>query len=317
MGIKMNYALLAFAAAASVAVIPSELYADSSASLAPLKLKILSANIRLSYQESETLTKDILVEDEKNGIGWKDRKDLCGEVIAKQNADIIALQESRDVQVKDIRKHLKNYASYGLSHLAPEYYPTNAILYSADKFTAVSCGGFYLSQTPHIEGSIGWDALRPRFVNWIDLKEKSTGRELRVWNTHIDHKGKEAKTKQVDMILEAASVLPADRPQIFAGDFNQNDSTTGIKNIKKAGWTDTYVAVHPDEPSTNTVHQFYGEKYADFLKKQGKKPGARIDFIFVKGPIKPLAAEIIRDHDGDKYPSDHYFVNSTIEIEGK
>lgn len=302
-------------AALFVAVAASAQAADTDKNTsAALKLKLLSANIRLAYQESEELTREILVADEHNGVGWNTRKDMCGRIIAKQEADIICLQESRDVQVKDILGHLKNFASYGLSHRAPEYYPTNAILYSQDKFDLITCGGFYLSETPHIEGSIGWDSLRPRFANWIELKEKQTGKVLRVWNTHIDHRGKIAKINQVQMILDAAKVFPADLPQFFVGDFNQNEKTTGILNIKKAGWTDTYEQIHKDDPWPHTVHQFYGPGYTDFLKTQNKTPNSRIDWIFTKGPIKTLDAQIVRDHENGKYPSDHYFINATVEI---
>jgi hypothetical protein len=42
-------------------------------------------------------------------------------------------------------------------------------------------------------------------------------------------------------------------------------------------------------------------------------PG-KIDFIFCRGNVTPAWSNIIRDHRGEMYPSDHYFVVADVQV---
>lgn len=46
-----------------------------------------------------------------------------------------------------------------------------------------------------------------------------------------------------------------------------------------------------------------------------KKNARRIDFIFVRGNLRPVSAEILRDKVDGLYPSDHYFLMSDFIIQ--
>jgi hypothetical protein len=58
--------------------------------------------------------------------------------------------------------------------------------------------------------------------------------------------------------------------------------------------------------SGNTYHGFKG---SDYDTDQG-----RIDWIFARGIIYVLDADIVQDHDNGRYPSDHYFVQANISL---
>ncbi len=42
--------------------------------------------------------------------------------------------------------------------------------------------------------------------------------------------------------------------------------------------------------------------------------GRRIDFIFGRGDLKTVAAEVVKDHPGGIWPSDHYFVCAEFAV---
>ena len=47
-----------------------------------------------------------------------------------------------------------------------------------------------------------------------------------------------------------------------------------------------------------------------------QKPGkGRIDYILTKGAAKAISCEVITDHKGELYPSDHYFMIAEVVIE--
>jgi len=262
-------------------------------------IKILSCNIRINTPQ-----------DVEAGDGWEARRDFCAEVIAMQKADIICLQECVNPQWKDLCARLPEYDCYGLSNPRENYDPFNAIMFSK-RFEMITAGGFWLSETPHIAGSLSWDSSRPRFANWVHLRERETGTEFRAWNTHLDHIGPISRVKQAEVIVQGSEVFP-DLPQLITGDFNTDASDPAIHTLKAGGWVDTYEAVHgPDDPGY-TYHAFVGPEYL------AKHPKARIigkmDFVFARGPVKPISADIIRDSQDGRFPSDHYFISAEVEL---
>jgi endonuclease/exonuclease/phosphatase family metal-dependent hydrolase len=246
--------------------------------------------------------------DGEAGNGWDDRKGFCLEVMRAQNADIICTQECRNAHYQHLKGGLPEFESFGLANPDAVFNPTNAIFFSRERFEMVSSGGFWLSETPHIAGSQSWDSARPRFVNWVDLRERDSGREFRLWNGHFDHIGQVARVNQARLIVEGAQALPEDLPQFFTADCNAEASNPAIDNLKAGGWNDTYTAVHGPEDPGFTYHAFLGPGYT------GKTRG-KIDFIFCRGPVTTLAAEIIRDSRDGRYPSDHYFLSAEVTLD--
>lgn len=264
-------------------------------------MRILCCNVRRNMPE-----------DEAAGNGWDERKELCAEVIGTQRADVICLQECTSDPYRDLLSRLPGFDSFGLANPDMTLNPANAILYLSNRFEMVSAGGFWLSETPHMAGSKSWDSARPRFVNWVQLKDEESGLEFRVWNGHLDHIGQVAREEQAQLIVEASQALPQDLPQLFAADCNADAANPAIERLKTGGWLDTYEAVHgPGDPGF-TFHAFLGPRCAEERPKDKIK--GKIDWIFCRGPVKPLAAEIIRDGRDGRYPSDHYFVSAEVTL---
>jgi len=264
-------------------------------------LKVLTCNIRVDVPA-----------DTKAGNGWAARKDLCVEVMRAQHADLIGLQECQDAHLKYLKSSFPEFDSFALP--APDRHtnPLNAILFSRARFELQSGGGFWLSETPQVAGSKSWDSARSRFVNWVQLRERKSGKEFRHWNTHLDHIGQVAREKGAELIVRASATLPRTLPQLLTGDLNAQATNPAIKRVAGAGWTDTYSAIHGPADPGFTAHGFDGPAHA---KKLNGKHGGRIDWIWCRGPVKPLAAKIIRDGRNGRYPSDHYFLSATVALQ--
>lgn len=266
--------------------------------------RVLTCNIRVA-----------LPEDETKGQGWPQRKNNCLKIIKDQRPDIVGFQEVLKVQAEDIRKAFPKHSLFGFD--GPEmdahtegYHgiAKNPILFSNERYELTGGGVYWLSETPLAAGSMSWGTARARHANWVRLRERKTGRELRVINVHLDHVSAEAKLQQAKMLVAESAQYQNDFPQILTGDFNSKATSNVFEPVRSGGWADTYSAVHGDKPVGFTAHAFEGEQYAK------GKPDGRIDFIFSKGPVTALASHIIKDKINGQYPSDHFFISADVDI---
>lgn len=237
---------------------------------------------------------------------WELRKEWTLSVIRDLGADLICFQELWLPQCDYARESLPDYAYFAIADESQTDRPTNAIFYREDKFELVSPGGFWLSETPHVSGSSSWDSACVRLVNWLRLRCRSTGREFRIVNTHLDHVSQMAREAGAKLICDDAEAYPADYPQVLTGDMNCDFGNTAITQYFSGGWRDTYSAVHNVSEPGHTFHAFKGPKFEGDIGK--------MDWVFVRGRVDVLSASIIDDDLDGRYPSDHYFVTADIEI---
>jgi endonuclease/exonuclease/phosphatase family metal-dependent hydrolase len=260
--------------------------------------RLLSCNIRVPLEE-----------DAKAGNGWEHRREMCADVMAEHDGDIVCLQECRANQLAYLKKRLPEFDSYGLSGPSREFTPNNAILYDRERYELISAGGFWLSEKPHVAGSKSWDCAVPRHTTWVHLRDQASGRELRVWNAHLDHKGHVAREEQAKLLVEGMAAMDAAGvPQLLVGDLNAYEGHPAISVLKAGGFRDTYEAVHgPGDPGF-TYHGFAGKE------RRAKGRGKKIDWIFTRGEFEVHDAAIIRDGRAGRYPSDHYFVSADVSL---
>jgi endonuclease/exonuclease/phosphatase family metal-dependent hydrolase len=262
---------------------------------------VVSANIRVP-----------LPVDDASDNSWTARRKACAEVIGSRKPDIVCLQEALLGPVEDLLADLGgSFREFGFH--GPEmdarpgeyqFIAKNPILYAEKRYALISAGGFWLSEKPHLPGTLSWGSARARHVNWARLRDRWTGQEFRVLNTHLDHESQGARERQLAMILEEAASYAPNFPQILAGDFNVDARNPVFGALSKYGWRDTFAEMHGSTGDGFTAHAFEGAAR--------KANVGRIDFIFGRGAVAPLEAEIIRDRVGERYPSDHFFVSARV-----
>ncbi len=110
--------------------------------------------------------------------------------------------------------------------------------------------------------------------------------------------------------MQAGSVFPDDFRQPLTMDANADATNPALHTLIAGGWLDTCAAVHGPGETGFTFHAFRGPRFPE-----GRPPErviGRIDWIFSRGPIETLAAEVIRGCRDDRYPSDHYFISAEV-----
>ncbi|AWI09605.1 endonuclease/exonuclease/phosphatase family protein [Ereboglobus luteus] len=266
----------------------------------PDAVRVVSANVRHPVKA-----------DIPGGNGWDARKELARDVLLAQDADIICFQEFNNPQYDYLKERLPGYEAFGFVERNTDGRKANMVFYSKKRFEKIAGDGAFLSPTPDVYRSKFEESATASSFTCVRLKDRLTGRELIVWNTHFDYKYPAGREKQAGALVEQMKKHPPGIPQIITGDLNCDAGTRPVKILKAAGFIETYATIHGPSDPGYTFHAFEGHSRG--------KPGGKVDFVFCNDRLRPTAAEIIKDNrniDGvRRYPSDHYFVSAELVYE--
>jgi endonuclease/exonuclease/phosphatase family metal-dependent hydrolase len=236
---------------------------------------------------------------------WPMRRDLVVATIAAEDPDILGLQEALRFQLDELEVALPGFGELGVGRddgvAAGEY---AAILYRRERFAVESSGTFWLSDTPAAAGSMSWGNRIPRIATWAVLRDRATGHRFSVFNTHLDHESQSSRERGVALIVERIGELANDLPALVLGDFNVGEDNPAIDPLRQAGFRDTYRVMDREGAGTGTFGAFRGDS-----------TGAKIDYVFARGPWTVLAADILRRRAGTRDPSDHFPVTARLRLE--
>ncbi len=265
----------------------------------PLEINVMSFNIRNADADTGTPN------------SWDNRKALLYNVIRQCSPDVIGLQEALLYAIDEIQAALPEYGKIGEGRDGGTGGEYCAILYRHDRFDVDESGTFWLSDTPE-KPSTSWSRLK-RICTWARLVEKESGQSFYFYNTHLDHESLEAKEKGGRLIMTRIEKRKYQDPFVLTGDFNSGESDDiikclkGIGNITNHPLVDTFRVLYPEEKNVKTYNGFVG-----------LTSGRKIDYVFVDSRFRTVTeAEIVRTHDGDRYPSDHYPVTAGLHFELK
>src|SRR5690606_13385933 len=122
--------------------------------------------------------------------------------------------------VKDIAAGLPTHDWIGLGRDGGSRGEFMAIFYRRDRFEPLAFDHFWLSDTPEVIGSSTWRNVCRRMVTWVHFRDRSTGREFEVWNTHFDHEIESARQKSAALVRQRIAATESNRPLLLLGDFN-------------------------------------------------------------------------------------------------
>lgn len=242
---------------------------------------------------------------------WTARRDVFFETLTAGGADLIGLQEVVHAQAEEIRATLKEYDFVGVGRAdgkqAGEYSP---ILFKRQRFQKLDEGHIWLSETPSVVGSKGWDAALPRLATWVKLADtKNADRPFLFINTHFDHRGRTARLESAKLLRRELLARSPETPVILTGDFNTTEDDAPYAALVKPEddappkLIDAYRSAHPQRSSDE----------ATFGGFKGMRKGSRIDWILHTPHWQTLSAEIDRTHKDGRYPSDHYPVRAELK----
>lgn len=240
---------------------------------------------------------------------WRFRKDRVANAIRFYDAEIVGTQEVLHGQLLDLQQRLPEYGVVGVGREdGKEKGEYSALWYKKDRFEVMDSGNFWLSETPEVAGSKGWDGACERIAAWARLKDKATGKVILALNTHLDHVGEVARREGVALVLDRAEALGEGARIVVTGDFNAGPESEVIRQV-----TDTAQPKHLTDARTVSPI-VYGPDWTfhDFGRWPQEKR-ERIDYVFLGEGWKVTRYGVLAELDNEAYLSDHNPVLVTIQ----
>lgn len=283
---RRPFALLAALLLAACVHVPAEQRGSSD-------IRAMTFNIRLDLESD-------------GANAWPYRKEMVVALIRHEAPDLLGTQEVLLHQKQYLQTALPGYTFVGVGRddgaQGGEFSP---LAWRSDRFELLQSGTFWLSPTPETP-STGWDAALPRIATWAVLRDRESGRTIRVLNTHFDHVGTEARANAARMIAEWAA--EGDMPAIVMGDFNVptgSEPYQVLATTAKSGLADARaISSTPPYGPPGTFTGF------DIMAA----PDTPIDHIFVTEDFTVDDYAVVTQHWGGRLPSDHYPVVADLEL---
>jgi endonuclease/exonuclease/phosphatase family metal-dependent hydrolase len=262
-------------------------------------ITVMSYNIRLD-----------VASDGENA--WDKRKEKLAGLIRFHAPAIVGLQEAQRHQLDFLTQALPEYAWLGVGRDdgkdAGEFM---AILYRKDVIMPMESSTFWCSPNPSQPG-IGWDAACNRVVTWGKFRQISNRAVFYLFNTHLDHVGIAARKESARLLMDSVNAITAALPVVITGDFNSAPADDPYQTIinphSKKRFYDTSVLTQ--QPHYGPKGTFNGFAFAGYSNEP-------IDYIFVSDGAAVLTHGTLTDSHLGRYPSDHFPLISTIQLNAK
>jgi len=237
---------------------------------------------------------------------WPNRRAAVITTIADHAPHLLGVQEALRFQLDEIAAALPRYRELGVGRddgkLAGEY---AAILVDTARFTVLSTGTFWLSDTPETPGSMHWGNRITRITTWGRLVDRATGDTVRVYNAHWDHESQPSRERSARLMLARILGDGARSDAVLVlGDFNSDESNPAFRALVSdpgAGLRDTFRDRHPVATTVGTFNSFRGDSTA-----------GKIDAVLVGRGWRVIDAGIDRRKHGALWASDHFAVWAAV-----
>lgn len=254
----------------------------------PYDLKVMSYNIRMGIAKDGTNS-------------WEFRYPATAMMIEDQMPDVFGVQEAFDFQILFIEENCRQYECVGVGRddgkAKGEFM---SIFWNKKTVKMIRWGTFWLSETPE-KPSKGWDAHCKRTATWALMQDKKTGKKFYYVNTHLDHRGAEARKNGLQLIVDRIKdINPKGYPMVLTGDFNVKPTDPALVELDKVMDSTRKVA-----EKTDNHHTFNGWSKA--------KTDSVIDYIYISGFSKCTEYQTVTKRYADRaYISDHYPIFATL-----
>ena len=245
-------------------------------------LKVMSYNIRMGTAKDGTNS-------------WEYRYPATAMMIQDQKPDVFGVQEAFDFQIRFIEDNFTDYDCVGVGRDNGKSEGEHmSIFWNKKTVKMIKWGTFWLSETPE-KPSKGWDAACKRTATWALMKDKNTGKMFYFVNTHLDHRGVEARKKGLELIVSKIDdINPKGYPMVLTGDFNMKPDDAALTGLEQRMQSARKIAPKTDNHATLNL---WGKGKADMV----------IDYIYVSGfSACPEYHTITEKYGAWKYVSDHY-----------
>ena len=251
-------------------------------------LKVMSYNIRMGVAKDGTNS-------------WEYRYPATALMLQDQMPDVFGVQEAFEFQIRFIEDNFADYDSVGVGRdNGKSEGEFMSIFWNKKTVKMVKWGTFWLSETPE-KPSLGWDAACKRTATWALMKDKNTGKMFYFVNTHLDHRGSEARRQGLNLIVSRIDEInQKGYPMVLTGDFNMKPDDAALTGLEQRMQSARKIAPKTDNHATLNL---WGKGKADMV----------IDYIYVSGFSACPEYHTVNEKYGQwKFISDHYPVYAKL-----
>lgn len=222
---------------------------------------------------------------------WSGRKGALRDALRDTGPDILCVQEAVAEQVAFLEQTLPTHRRVGVGrddgHSAGEHC---AIYFHNDRFEEIGGDTFWLEEPTDRRGGGPGRKVR-RICTWVRLRDRASGRTIRVYNVH-SYLTEKARASAAQVVLDhLAAGDPADAV-IVAGDFNAPPGAPSRRLLAAAGLTES--AALAGEPAGKPTYQWYGLRVRC------------LDGILVSPGWQVRHHRVLDLKPGNTFPSDHF-----------
>lgn len=285
-------ALIIFILAILFFYLPRYLIRNVTVDLPPSEgeeLTIMSTNVRC-YAPDDLFKKSLFY-----------RMELIATDVCAVMPDVICFQEMQGLHYNYLEEVMPDYTSVMAFRDNSIIREGCSIFYRTDRFEEIESGHFWLSETPEVK-SKDWGSAHYRICVYVCLKDRNTGKEFIVFNTHLDHKSEEARIKGIEVVLDKIQALEG-RTAFLVGDMNAAGNSKTIQSTKQS---------FDDAKKIATVSD--GNKYT---YNNWGNPGGKslVDYILIsKGTATVKEYRVLNNCYDGIYSSDHYSIYVKTKI---
>lgn len=266
--------------------------------------------------------------DEAEGHAWAEyRAEPCRKMFQEAAPDIICLQECRRTQLNFMKDNFKEYSYFsyakdGVKKAGREQEESceddalfknggqrNVIALRTDRFSLVSWGRYWFSDTPDVssyEGDLFKDGGTPKLTLWLKVKEKKTGLQFYVWDTHFFPHGDLGRKQCGLMSVKRMKDICGETATVFfCGDLNRDLNHADLEPLR--GWMKHARTVAPKTDDSPTYTGF----------RTDRNTWTWIDHIFFRNAEVSLYKVISEPvSSGTSVVSDHFPTYADFTVRG-
>lgn len=247
-----------------------------------MKTQVLSFNLRVNT-------------DHDGPYAWRYRMPHVFRFLDQNKSDIMGFQEVTPDMYQDLKKHLKDYITFGTPRDA--HGEATPVFIRKDRFDVVESKTLWLSETNEKESKIEGSHFA-RIVTYVILREND--KMIVYFNTHLDYASDEVCKKQAiilsriidDVIKRYACEF------ILSGDFNTDPYSKTIQYMNQH-----YHSIYEETPHQLTFHGFTHQT-----------KGLPIDYFFMSKHVRTSAFQVDVKQPIGNFLSDHYPLIAYFEI---
>lgn len=236
---------------------------------------------------------------------WPQRLPRIVDILLEMQPDILGVQELYPKQLNDLIPYLENeYAFFARPCADGEM---NGIFYRKERFELILSEVWYMTETPKVPSAAT--------LTMLQLKDRRTGKQFAVFNTHLAFSNIEKRHFQVNFICRQIAAIAKEKPVFLTGDLNTfpNRLDLGKLPFYDGDYLHRLLLKHALYDSKEMSLIGHLGPYGTFTNgsddgtpfKGTGTPGVFLDHIYISAGIITLIHAVQPGKVGGLYPSDH------------